>query len=122
MNGGSADVLFEIKNLAVPFALILAKNGMDYLKKRGPVPAPKKGGGCSCGSNSTNRVTLGGHKKGGSSCGMASVPPTTGGRKGMGGSSCSSASMKSLDGGAAMAQELNSLTSRLNSLVDKYSH
>lgn len=64
---GGADVMFELRNLAVPFVLLLAKNGMDYIKNKKtktstqPIrksrPVTKQRGGCGC---SANKPTLGG--------------------------------------------------------------
>jgi len=59
------DVMYELRNLAVPFTLLLAKNGMDYVQKKDAkstkTPAKKttKGGGCGC-MNSKSSVRLGG--------------------------------------------------------------
>jgi hypothetical protein len=54
------DVIYELRNLAIPFVLMLAKNGMDYIqsnkqkskkvnKPRASPPKTKKTkGGCGC--------------------------------------------------------------------------
>lgn len=107
--------MHELRNLAVPFGLLLAKNGMEYLKTRSgktstrssksaratktPTSLSKtrkskslKGGDCGCTSKAT--------KLGGSSCGMP--PPVTSG------------------GSQGVSQELNALSNRLNSLVLSY--
>lgn len=63
------DVIYELRNLAVPFTLLLAKNGMDYIQKKGkttktsttkaPPKQVTKRGGCGC-MNSKSSVRLGG--------------------------------------------------------------
>jgi hypothetical protein len=41
-DGGS--VMADLQNLAIPFALLLAKNGLDYISKKGAAPQkPTKG-------------------------------------------------------------------------------
>lgn len=57
MNGGG-DIMHEIRNLAVPFTLLLAKNGIEQLKKNKRRAESKakskskskktKGGDCGC--------------------------------------------------------------------------
>lgn len=68
--GGGADIMFELRNLAVPFVLMLSKNAIEYMKDKKmatkptkPKPsslprknkttdkkktATKRGGGCGC--------------------------------------------------------------------------
>lgn len=117
-----ADVMHELRNLAVPFGLMLAKNGMDYLKSKKTTKASKpkasekkpkkvasktskkpsktasksmKGGECPC-----NKTMA---KLGGSSCGMPSM-----------------SSSSATKAGGSVATELSALSSRLNNLVQSY--
>lgn len=41
-DGGS--IMADLQNLAIPFALLLAKNGLEYLSQKKEAPSPKAKG------------------------------------------------------------------------------